>query len=51
MTIARRVPVNFKKVLRFLTEDSKANTFVSFKFYEILQVAFAQLYEYGIPEK
>ena len=51
MTIARRAPVNFEKVLRFLTEHSKANTFFPFKFYEILKVALAQLYEYGIPEK
>ena len=51
MTLARRVPVNFEKVLRFLTEHSKANTFVPFRFYEILPVDLAQPYEYGIPEK
>ena len=51
MTLARRVPVNFEKVLRFLTEHSKANTFVPFKFFEILPVDLAQPYEYGIPEK
>ena len=50
MTLARRVPVNFEKVLRFLTEHSKANTFVPFKFFEILPVDLAQPYEYGIPE-
>ena len=50
MTLARRVPVGFEKVLRFLTEHSKANTFVPFKFFEILPVDLAQPYEYGIPE-
>ena len=50
MTLARRVPVSFEKVLRFLTEHSKANTFVPFKFFEILPVDLAQPYEYGIPE-
>ena len=51
MTLARRVPVNFEKVLRFLTEHSKANTFLPYGFYEILPVDLAQPYEYGIPEK
>ena len=49
MTLARRVPVNFEKVLRFLTEHSKANTFVPFGFYENLPVDLAQPYEYDIP--
>ena len=51
MTLARRVPVNFEKALRFLTEHAKANTFLPYGFYEILPVDFAQAYEYGIPEK
>ena len=38
MTLARRVPVNFEKVLRFLTEHSKANTFLPYGFYEIYQL-------------
>ena len=49
MTLARQVPVNFEKVLRFLTKHSKANTFVPFGFCEILPVDLAQPYEYGIP--
>ena len=51
MTLARRVPVNFEKVLRFFTEHSKANTFPPYGFYEILPVDLAKPYEYGIPEK
>ena len=49
MTLARQVPVNFEKVLRFLTGHSKANTFVPFGFCEILPVGLTQPYEYGIP--
>ena len=51
MTLARRVPVNFEKVLRFRTEHSKANTFLPYGFYEILPIDLARPYEYGIPEK
>ena len=51
MTLARRVPVNFEKALRFLIEHAKANTFLPYGFYEILPVDFAQAYECGIPEK
>ena len=43
--------MNFEKVLRFLTEHSKTNTFIPFGFYEILPVDLAQTYEYGISEK
>ena len=58
-----RVPVNFEKFLRFLTEHPKANTFVPFRslldFTTALKrtllpleiVARAQPYENGIPEK
>ena len=51
MTLAGRVPVNFGKALRFLTEHAKAITFLPYGFYEILPVDLAQAYEYGIPEK